>query len=54
MELLEIIMFCLVSRPADDESFIVRCARLGDNVEMDVGNLLMSDPAIVLLCVRYK
>lgn len=48
MKLLEISVICRVRRPTDDETFVVRRARFGDDVEVDVRDLLVGDFAVVL------
>ena len=48
MKLLELIHGRLLGRPADDEALCIACSWLGDNVEVDVIDLLMSDTSIVL------
>ncbi len=48
MQLLELSMICWVRRPADNEAFVVRRAWFGDDVEVDVGDLLVGDFAVVL------
>ena len=48
MQLLELILRDLVRRPADDETLLVRRARLRDNVEVDMADLLVGELAVVL------
>lgn len=54
MQFLHFVLRGLLRGPADDKTFGVGFAGLGDNVEVDVGDLLVGNPAIVLRRTRQK
>ena len=48
MELLEVVLRDLVRGPANYETFILGCAGLGNNMEVNVVDFLVSETAVVL------
>lgn len=54
MQLLHFFLRGLLRGPADDKTFCVRLAGLRDDVEVDVGDLLVGNPAIVLRGAHQK
>ena len=42
---------CRLGRPANDQTLIVGRRRLGNDVEMDMVDLLVRDPAVIL-CMK--
>ena len=51
VELLEVVLRDLVGWPADDQTFVVARARLRDDVEVDMVDLLVRKLAVVLYMV---
>ena len=54
MQFLELVHGRLLGGPADDETLGIGCCRFGDNVEVDVVDLLMSDATVVLYWVAKR
>lgn len=48
MELLKVLLRGLVRRPANDETFILGDTGLGNDVEMNMVDFLVSDAPVVL------
>ena len=48
MQLLQLVLGNFVRRPANDETFVIGCSGLGDDMEMDMVDLLVSDTTVVL------
>ena len=48
MQLLELVVIGLLGRPANDETLVVRSRGLGDDVEVDVIDLLVCKPSVIL------
>ena len=48
MQLLELVVIGLLGRPANDETLVVRSRGLGDDVEVDVEDMLVCYLPVVL------